>query len=187
MQAKKRYILVFVSCAFLAYCYFGGYRLKRKTILPPSVTRTQHNHHISIPVHLPSFLSHSECNGVDEIVAIDSDSIIAIDKIAPSAYHHSYASKLKNNEELARHGSQLPSSSTSQNRPNGMYTHTHTHTRFFILPMSTVWNSSQSQQIGCVLQEKCCSYISKQWCGSNYPNLIYLLIEIAFIFLQAKQ
>lgn len=31
MQAKKRYILVFVSCAFLAYCYFGGYRLKRST------------------------------------------------------------------------------------------------------------------------------------------------------------
>ncbi|XP_018791954.1 PREDICTED: exostosin-1 [Bactrocera latifrons] len=29
MQAKKRYILVFVSCAFLAYCYFGGYRLKK--------------------------------------------------------------------------------------------------------------------------------------------------------------
>lgn len=28
MQAKKRYILVFLSCAFLAYCYFGGYRLK---------------------------------------------------------------------------------------------------------------------------------------------------------------
>lgn len=30
MQAKKRYLLVFVSCAFLAYCYFGGYRLKSK-------------------------------------------------------------------------------------------------------------------------------------------------------------
>lgn len=28
MQAKKRYLLVFVSCAFLAYCYFGGYRLR---------------------------------------------------------------------------------------------------------------------------------------------------------------
>lgn len=28
MQAKKRYLLVFLSCAFLAYCYFGGYRLK---------------------------------------------------------------------------------------------------------------------------------------------------------------
>lgn len=28
MQAKKRYILVILSCAFLAYCYFGGYRLK---------------------------------------------------------------------------------------------------------------------------------------------------------------
>lgn len=34
MQAKKRYILVFISCAFLAYCYFGGYRLKG-----------DHNHH----------------------------------------------------------------------------------------------------------------------------------------------
>lgn len=28
MQAKKRYLLVLLSCAFLAYCYFGGYRLK---------------------------------------------------------------------------------------------------------------------------------------------------------------
>lgn len=29
MQAKKRYfVLLFVCCAFLAYCYFGGYRLK---------------------------------------------------------------------------------------------------------------------------------------------------------------
>lgn len=38
MQAKKRYILVFVSCAFLAYCYFGGYRLKTlsKVIRSPS-------------------------------------------------------------------------------------------------------------------------------------------------------
>lgn len=29
MQAKKRYILVVLSCAFLAYCYFGGYRIKK--------------------------------------------------------------------------------------------------------------------------------------------------------------
>ncbi|BES87574.1 unnamed protein product [Nesidiocoris tenuis] len=28
MQAKKRYLLVLLSCAFLAYCYLGGYRLK---------------------------------------------------------------------------------------------------------------------------------------------------------------
>lgn len=28
MRAKQRYILVFLSCAFLALCYFGGYRLK---------------------------------------------------------------------------------------------------------------------------------------------------------------
>ncbi|RZF43014.1 hypothetical protein LSTR_LSTR015100, partial [Laodelphax striatellus] len=32
MQAKKRYLLV-LSCAFLAYCYFGGYRLKNESNL----------------------------------------------------------------------------------------------------------------------------------------------------------
>ncbi|XP_044764759.1 exostosin-1 [Coccinella septempunctata] len=35
MQAKKKYLLlVFVSCAFLAYCYFGGYRLKSSYVFP---------------------------------------------------------------------------------------------------------------------------------------------------------
>ncbi|XP_075223224.1 exostosin glycosyltransferase 1 ttv [Lycorma delicatula] len=33
MQAKKRYLLVLLSCAFLAYCYFGGYRLKSEANL----------------------------------------------------------------------------------------------------------------------------------------------------------
>lgn len=28
MQAKKRYILLILSCAFLVYCYYGGYHLK---------------------------------------------------------------------------------------------------------------------------------------------------------------
>lgn len=36
MQAKQRYILVFLSCAFLALCYFGGYRLKQ--LYPARVT-----------------------------------------------------------------------------------------------------------------------------------------------------
>ena len=36
MQAKQRYILVFLSCAFLALCYFGGYRLKQ--LYPTRVT-----------------------------------------------------------------------------------------------------------------------------------------------------
>ncbi|KAE8741488.1 hypothetical protein FOCC_FOCC012994 [Frankliniella occidentalis] len=35
MQAKKRYLLVLLSCAFLAYCYFGGYRLKSKSGVTP--------------------------------------------------------------------------------------------------------------------------------------------------------
>ncbi|XP_071440722.1 exostosin-1 [Hetaerina americana] len=35
MQAKKRYLLVLLSCAFLAYCYFGGYRLKSGASRPP--------------------------------------------------------------------------------------------------------------------------------------------------------
>ncbi|GLG96364.1 Tout-velu [Gryllus bimaculatus] len=35
MQAKKRYLLVLLSCAFLAYCYFGGYRLKSERARAP--------------------------------------------------------------------------------------------------------------------------------------------------------
>lgn len=46
MQAKKRYILVFVSCAFLAYCYFGGYRLKGS---PKPAVRSPH----ALPTFLP--------------------------------------------------------------------------------------------------------------------------------------
>lgn len=32
MQFKKRFLLVLLSCAFLAFCYFGGYQLKQKPI-----------------------------------------------------------------------------------------------------------------------------------------------------------
>jgi glucuronyl/N-acetylglucosaminyl transferase EXT1 len=32
MQAKKRLLLALLSCAFLAYCYFGGYRLKSEGV-----------------------------------------------------------------------------------------------------------------------------------------------------------
>lgn len=32
MQFKKRFLLVLLSCAFLAFCYFGGYRLNHKQI-----------------------------------------------------------------------------------------------------------------------------------------------------------
>jgi glucuronyl/N-acetylglucosaminyl transferase EXT1 len=45
MQAKKRYILVVLSCAFLAYCYFGGYRIKRIF-----------NFNTNTPENLPSFI-----------------------------------------------------------------------------------------------------------------------------------
>uniref|UniRef100_A0A336M585 CSON010317 protein n=1 Tax=Culicoides sonorensis TaxID=179676 RepID=A0A336M585_CULSO len=57
MQAKKRYILVILSCAFLALCYLGGYRLKilqnllvnilsflsSSSSSPPSNQQQQHN------------------------------------------------------------------------------------------------------------------------------------------------
>lgn len=68
MQAKKRYILVFVSCAFLAYCYFGGYRLKRARGITSfsSTANVHHQRHerIVMPPNLPSFLSPIECNGI---------------------------------------------------------------------------------------------------------------------------
>lgn len=57
MQAKKRYILVFLSCAFLAYCYFGGYRLKRGTTTNGILSRKKP---ITIPNEIPSFLSSLE-------------------------------------------------------------------------------------------------------------------------------
>lgn len=44
MQAKQRYVLVFICCAFLAYCYFGANK-----ILP---------HPVREPQHLPSFHGH---------------------------------------------------------------------------------------------------------------------------------
>lgn len=43
MQAKKRYLLVLLSCAFLAYCYFGGYRLKSNNV--KQAPRTNHLRH----------------------------------------------------------------------------------------------------------------------------------------------
>lgn len=61
MQAKKRYILVFVSCAFLAYCYFGGYRLK---VAPHRPRRAQHESAkdggIQPYAHLPSFMGYEQ-------------------------------------------------------------------------------------------------------------------------------
>lgn len=80
MHAKNRYLLVFVSCAFVVYCFYGD----QKMASPPSVNRIQHTHHINIPAHLPSFLSHIECNGV---------------------HRRSQATKLARNGKFARHGS----------------------------------------------------------------------------------
>ncbi|XP_019864522.1 exostosin-1 [Aethina tumida] len=37
MQAKRRYLLVFICCAFLAFWYFGGYRLQRIPELPLTI------------------------------------------------------------------------------------------------------------------------------------------------------
>ncbi|KAL9875696.1 exostosin glycosyltransferase 1 ttv isoform 10-T12 [Glossina fuscipes fuscipes] len=61
MQAKKRYILVFVSCAFLAYCYFGGYRLKtvpyhnRVSRLDPMLSSSVQNDN-DFPGHLINYM-----------------------------------------------------------------------------------------------------------------------------------
>lgn len=54
MQAKQRYILVFICCAFLAYCYFGGYRLK--VLLPTWLwQRLRAGNGPANPNQLPSF------------------------------------------------------------------------------------------------------------------------------------
>lgn len=63
MQAKKRYILVFACCAFLAYCYFGGYRLKE--------TFNNNNNNIErLPSFIPKYsagvLETSEINSLEQ-------------------------------------------------------------------------------------------------------------------------
>lgn len=79
MQAKKRYILVFLSCAFLAYCYFGGYRLKRGTTANGILSRKKP---ITIPNEIPSFLSSLEYDAafdmhgdVDNFNEFDDDGV----------------------------------------------------------------------------------------------------------------
>jgi hypothetical protein len=49
MQAKKRYILVFI-CAFLLFCYFGGFHLKILQKFLNYTARTKHLH--SLPNYL---------------------------------------------------------------------------------------------------------------------------------------
>lgn len=73
MQAKKRYILVFVSCAFLAYCYFGGFRLKKSSKV------------IRNPSDLPSFIDaieNDKVNGAYES-GVDDDADTLSSKNVP--------------------------------------------------------------------------------------------------------
>ena len=86
MQAKKRYILVFLSCAFLAYCYFGGYRLKNDPSLAFQST------------DLPSFLE--AINNLDTQHSVDrnddifsSPADLALDDTVIDNYGISYNTK----------------------------------------------------------------------------------------------
>lgn len=92
MQAKKRYILVILSCAFLAYCYFGGYRLKHFLLLTtassssPSSSLSSNSLELSskVPVPanaprhrrnaLPSFLSSHQKSDASHVQHKDKES-----------------------------------------------------------------------------------------------------------------
>lgn len=99
MQAKKRYILVIISCAFLAYCYFGGYRLKSAT---PNDHNDSHKNHLksyhtnknahrtkSGPSELPSFTTYRQkkdflVSGANDL-AIDNSGLKPIGSSASDA------------------------------------------------------------------------------------------------------
>lgn len=67
MQAKKRYILVFACCAFLAYCYFGGYRLKE--------TFKKDNRNIErLPSFIPKFSDESDVSQFPDINSVQESS-----------------------------------------------------------------------------------------------------------------
>lgn len=99
MQAKKRYILVFVSCAFLAYCYFGGYRLKRSIGGSSNhMTSFRSKDSITIPAHLQSFVTSIEYNGlfdlVDETIAGYTDGGAENDNDANGVHHQAQAGRI---------------------------------------------------------------------------------------------
>lgn len=112
MQAKKRYILVFVSCAFLAYCYFGGYRLKRARAAF-SASNVRRHERIVIPVNLPSFLTPAECNGIDEFTNNDSND----EHVNGKSSYGSIATHTRsnNNDDAFRQGSQVSSATVQTN------------------------------------------------------------------------
>lgn len=88
MQAKKRYILVFVSCAFLAYCYFGGYRLKHSAA--SAINGISRVGTIRIPNHVPSFLTVYEYDSLfgmhdSNLNGLDDDEMMHAGTLSASA------------------------------------------------------------------------------------------------------
>lgn len=108
MQAKKRYILVFISCAFLAYCYFGGYRLKRARV-SFSTANVRHHERIVVPTNLPSFLNAIDCNGIDEFTNDFGDNVNGKSNAIASHSH------LNSNDDAFRQGSQVSSATVQTN------------------------------------------------------------------------
>lgn len=115
MQAKKRYILVFVSCAFLAYCYFGGYRLKRPRVSLSSASKVRpHHEHIVIPIHLSSFLSSIECNGIDDFSITTNKHDNGKGIGGGGAGTATQTRSTNNNDDIYRQGSQISTIATVQ-------------------------------------------------------------------------
>lgn len=108
MQAKKRYILVIISCAFLAYCYFGGYRLKRARV-SFSTSNVRRHEHITVPSNLPSFLSAIECNGIDDLTSNSNEYANGKSNAIAQRSH------LNNNDDAFRQGSQVSSATVQTN------------------------------------------------------------------------
>jgi glucuronyl/N-acetylglucosaminyl transferase EXT1 len=89
MQAKKRYILVVLSCAFLAYCYFGGYRIKRLF-----------NLNANTPDALPSFILHQ--NNIN-YHNVKSNSVKANSQLNSIILHSRYSNSNNNNHRDDKH------------------------------------------------------------------------------------
>lgn len=144
MQAKKRYILVFVSCAFLAYCYFGGYRLKRARVPTFSASNVRRQQHIVIPANLPSFLSSHECNGIDDIIGSnDSGGYSSVNaKISNGIATHT---RSHNNDDAFRQGSQVSAATVQTNaKLKGMFYAFNPHFCFCLFIISNRYISTRN-------------------------------------------
>lgn len=143
MQAKKRYILVVLSCAFLAYCYFGGYRIK-----------LLFNLNVNVP-NLPSFVLNQNYINYHNV----RSSLIANNN-HKNNIHNNYSKIHKNVDDL------FNTPSDSRHHSENIYSN---QLRNNQMPSLSVHKSQTNYKSSCTM-ETCFDYTK---CYDNFLVYVY--------------